>query len=68
MAFLGLKGAGIIIDDPSTLVAMGNLLVPSALLALIGIVITLIFHVRKVPAAVFLGMIITAFIGVVMTF
>lgn len=68
LAFLGLKGAGIIIDDPSTLVVMGNLLVPSALLALIGIVITLIFHVQKVPAAVFLGMIITAFIGVVMTF
>ena len=68
LAFLGLKGAGIIIDDPSTLVAMGNLLAPSALLALIGIIITLIFHVQKVPAAVFFGMIITAFIGVVMTF
>lgn len=68
LAFLGLKGAGIIIDDPSTLVAMGNLLVPSAFLALIGIVITLIFHVQKVPAAVFFGMIITAILGVIMTF
>ena len=68
LAFLGLKGAGIIIDDPSTLVAMGNLLVPSASLALIGIVITLIFHVQKVPAAVFFGMIITAILGVIMTF
>ena len=68
LAFLGLKGAGIIIDDPSTLVAMGNLLVPSASLALIDIVITLIFHVQKVPAAVFFGMIITAILGVIMTF
>ena len=68
LAFLGLKGAGIIIDDPSTLVAMGNLLVPSASLALIGIVITLIFHVQKVHAAVFFGMIITAILGVIMTF
>lgn len=68
LAFLGLKGAGIIIDDPSTLVAMGNLLVPSASLALIGIVITLIFHVQKVPAAVFFGMIITVILGVIMTF
>ena len=68
LAFLGLKGAGIIIDDPSTLVAMGNLLVPSASLALIGIVITLIFHVQKVHAGVFFGMIITAILGVIMTF
>ena len=67
LAFLGLKGAGIIIDDPSTLVAMGNLLSPPALLALIGILITLIFYVQKVPAAVFFGMVITAFIGLVMS-
>ena len=68
LAFLGLKGAGIIVDDPSTLVAMGNLLAPSALIALVGILITLIFYVQKVPAAVFFGMIITAIIGLVATF
>lgn len=68
LAFLGLKGAGIIVDDPSTLVAMGNLLAAPALLALIGILITLIFHVQKVPVAVFFGMIITAVLGVIFTF
>jgi len=67
LAFLGLKGAGIIVADPSTYVTMGNLLAPSALLALIGIFITLIFHIRKVPAAVFIGMIITAVIGLIMS-
>ena len=68
LAFLGLKGAGIIVAHPSTFVSMGNLLAPSALLALIGILITLIFHVQKVPAAVFFGMVITAIIGVVFSF
>lgn len=68
LAFLGLKGAGIIVSDPSTIVAMGSLLSPPALLALIGIMVTLIFHVQKVPAAVFFGMVITAVIGVVFTF
>lgn len=68
LAFLGLTGAGIIVGEPSTLVAMGDLLAAPAFLAMIGILITLIFHVQKMPAAVFFGMIITAVIGVVFTF
>ena len=67
LAFLGLKGAGIIIDDPSTFVSMGSLMAAPALLALIGIIITLILYVRKVPAAVFVGLVITAIIGVIFT-
>ena len=68
LAFLGFKGAGIIVNDPSTYVTMGNLLAPSVILALIGILITLVFYIRKVPATVFFGMIITAAIGIVFSF
>ncbi|WP_405310555.1 NCS2 family permease [Methanobrevibacter sp.] len=68
LAFLGFKGAGIIVNNPSTYVTMGNLLAPSVILALIGILITLVFYIRKVPAAVFFGMIITAAIGIVFSF
>ena len=68
LAFLGFKGAVIIVNDPSTYVTMGNLLAPSVILALIGILITLVFYIRKVPAAVFFGMIITAAIGIVFSF
>ena len=67
LAFLGLKGAGIIVADPSTFISMGSLVAPSALLALIGIIITLILYVRKVQASVFLGLVITAIIGVIFT-
>ena len=52
LAFLGFKGAGIVVSDSSTLVAMGNLLAPSTILALIGMLITLVFHIKKMPAAV----------------
>ena len=68
LAFLGLKGAGIIVADPSTFVGLGSLLAPSAFVALIGIIITLILYVREVPASVFIGLVITAIIGVVFTF
>ncbi len=67
LAFLGLKSCGIIISDPSTYVSMGTLAQPATLLALIGVLITLIFYVQKVPAAVFFGLLTTAIIGVIFT-
>ena len=67
LAFLGLKGAGIIVADPSAIVRMGSLMAPPALLALIGIIITLVLYVKEMPAAVFLGLIVTAIIGVIFT-
>lgn len=67
LAFIGLKGSGIIIANPSTFVSMGQLISAPALLTLIGIFITLILYIRKVPASVFLGLIITSIIGVVFT-
>ena len=67
LAFIGLKGAGIIFDDPSTLIALGSLFSAPALLALIGIAITLVLYVKKVPAAVFIGLVVTAVIGLIFT-
>lgn len=67
LAFLGLKGAGIIVADPSTYVAMGSLISAPALLALIGVIITLVLFVRDVPASVFIGLIVTAIIGLIFT-
>ena len=55
LAFVGLKGAGIIVGNSSTLVGMGNISSAPALLAVIGIMLTLILYLKKVPAAVFLG-------------
>ena len=51
LAFLGLSNAGIIVSDPSTIVALGDLAFPSVFLAMAGVVITLVLFVRKVPAA-----------------
>lgn len=67
LAFLGLANAGIIISDPATIVSLGSVSSAPVLLALIGIAITLVLYVRKVPAAVFLGLVITAILGIIMT-
>ena len=65
IAFVGLKNAGIVVANESTFVAIGNFSDPTVLLALFGFLITLLLVIRKVPAAVFVGMVITALIGIV---
>ncbi len=65
IAFIGFKNAGIIVSNPSTFVSLGNLADPVVLLALFGLVITIVFICRKVKAAVFYGLALTAIVGVV---
>jgi AGZA family xanthine/uracil permease-like MFS transporter len=66
ITFIGLKNSGIIVGDPATLVTLGNFSEPGVLLTVIGIVITLFLLVRKVKAAIFIGMVVTAVLGLVM--
>ncbi len=65
IAFVGLKNAGIIIANSATAVGIGNLNSPEVMLALFGIVITLFLRIKKVPAAVFIGMIISTIVGLI---
>ena len=65
VAFVGLKNAGIVVASKSTFVSLGNFKNPTVLLALFGIIITLVLLVKNKPAAVFYGLIITAVVGVV---
>ena len=60
IAFIGLKNAGIIVGSESTFVSLGKLTDPVILLALFGILITIVLMAKKIPAAVFYGLVITA--------
>ncbi|MEG2801442.1 MAG: NCS2 family permease [Longicatena sp.] len=65
IAFVGLKNAGIIAGSDATFVTLGNLGEPTILLAVFGILLTIYLVIKKVPAAVFVGMVITAVIGMI---
>lgn len=66
IAFIGLKNAGIIVGNESTFVALGNFSDPTVLLAVFGILVTvLLLSTKKVPAAVFYGLVITAVVGII---
>lgn len=66
VAFVGLKNAGIIIANPATLVGMGDLTNPSVLLALFGLAVTVVLVIKDIPAGVFVGMVITAIVGMIL--
>lgn len=63
IAFLGFRMTGIIVANPSNLVGLGDLHSQEALLAIIGLAITLIFLALRVKGALFIGMIATAIIA-----
>lgn len=65
LAFIGLQRCGIIVGDASTLISMGSLLSPHSLLAFMGILITLVFYVKNVPASIFLALIVTSILGLI---
>lgn len=65
IAFVGLKNAGIIVANESTFVALGDFAQPEVLLSLFGILVTIALLCLKVPAAVFVGMVITAIVGII---
>lgn len=64
IALIGLKGAGIIVPNKDTLVSFGHLTSPTVLLALFGLVVTVILMSRKVPAGIFIGMVVTSLAGI----
>ena len=64
IAFIGLKSAGVVVDDSATLVALGDVTSGSALLAFIGLVITGFMYARNIPGAILIGIIITMLIGI----
>ena len=65
ITFVGLQGSGIIQNHDATLVTLGNFHDPKVILAIAGIVLTVILMAKKVPGSIFIGMIMTAVIGIV---
>ncbi len=66
IAFIGMQNAGIIVNDDATLVALGDITSGSALLAVIGLVITGVLFALNVRGAMLIGIIATTLIGIPM--
>lgn len=65
IAFIGLKDAGLIVSNPDTFVAMGKL-GPGQLIAVFGLLLTIILMVRKVKGSILIGILVSTVIALIM--
>ena len=63
LAMIGLQNAGIVQDDPSTLVALGDLSSAAAALSLAGLLLIAALLVRGVPGAILVGILTVAVVA-----
>ncbi|MEG0472473.1 MAG: NCS2 family permease [Solibacillus sp.] len=63
IAFIGLRMAGIVVANESSLVGLGDLRSSSVLLALFGLAVTVILMTLNVNGALFIGMIATSIVA-----
>ena len=64
IAFIGLNSAGVVINNEATLVSIGDITTGSALVCIIGIILSSILLIKNVTGALMIGIIITALIGI----
>ncbi len=64
IALIGMKNAGIIVDDPSNLMKLGNVTSGTAMLALAGLAITAALFALRVHGAILIGILVTTLIGI----
>ena len=66
ITFIGFNSAGVIVNNEATLVGLGDITSGSALLALIGLIITGLLYMRGIPGSILIGILITMLIGIPM--
>ncbi len=66
IAFIGLKGTGLIIPDKATFIGLGHVTQPTTLLSLFGLVLTGALMARKVQGAILIGIISTTLLSMIL--
>jgi len=67
IAFIGLKEMGIVVDNPATLVGLGDMGDANTLLGILGLVIVSILYSLRVKGAFILAILLTSIVGWVFT-
>ena len=63
IAFIGLKGTGLIIPDKATFIGLGHVTQPTTLLSLFGLVLTGALMARKVQGSILIGIVATTLLS-----
>ena len=63
IAFIGLKGMGIIVNNPATLVSLGDIKSPEVMLGILGFLLAAIFYSYRIKGAFILSIAITSIVA-----
>lgn len=61
---IGLEKAGLITAGKTSLIVLGNLTSPATLLAIFGILLSVILYLRQVPGSFLIGIVVTSVLGI----
>lgn len=64
IAFIGLKGGGILAADSSTLITMGSLSEPTAVVSIISILVAILLTVRGTKGGLLISIIVAVIVGI----
>ena len=65
LAIIGMENAGIVVDNPATLVSMGNVLSPNVVVAIFGLFFTIVLFVNRVKGALLWGILSATALAVI---
>ena len=66
LAIIGLKNAGIVVDNPATLVGLGDLKSAPVLLALLTFTLMIALDKLKIPGAIVISILVTTIVGFIL--
>ena len=66
ITIIGLENAGIVVDDSATLIKFSTLSMqnPAAIVAVLGLIITIVLFMLRIPGAILLAIAVTTVIGI----
>jgi len=66
IAFIGLKGTGLIVENSATYVSLGHVTAPTTLLSLFGLLFTAALMARNVHGSILIGIFVTTILAMVL--
>ncbi|MFO1758824.1 NCS2 family permease [Pseudomonas aeruginosa] len=66
LALIALQNAGIVVDNPATLIGMGGLTKPAPILATLGFILIVALEARSVTGAVLIGILVVTAIAILL--
>lgn len=64
IAFIGLKGGGVVVTSESTLITVGDFTSPTVIVAILSIIIAVILFAMNVPGALLISIVAATIIGI----